>query len=224
MLLSVIIPAYDDALGLAVTLAEWVPVVRAVGAEVIVVDDGSRDGTAAVAHAAGVRVVAHAANRGYGAAVKTGLGVARGESVLLVDADGSYPAASFEAMWAARAHDTVIGARTSEPDWLKRGPKAVLFAFAGWVAGARVPDLNTGLRLVRTELLRGWSGALPERFSATTTMTMAALLEGRSVAWVETAYRPRVGRSKFHPIADTWRLMRQILRSREHFGARLTER
>jgi len=216
--LTAIIPVYNERLALAATLAEWIPVLNDVHAEILVIDDGSTDGAFDTASGfVGFKVLRHDYNRGYGAALKTGLAAATGELILTLDADGTYPASSFPAMWAARHADMVIGARASEPDRLKAFAKSLVFAFAGLVAGSRIPDLNTGLRLVRRDLARQWAGSLPDGFSATTTMTMAALIERRSIAWVPIDYRRRIGPSKFHPITDTLRLTRQVIRSRSLF-------
>ncbi len=216
--LTAIIPVYNERLALVSTLAEWVPALTGVGAEILVIDDGSTDGAFDVATGFGnVSVLRHAVNRGYGAALKTGLAAATGELILTIDADGTYPASSFPAMWAERQADMVIGARSSEPDRLKAVAKSLIFAFAGLVAGARIPDLNTGLRLVRLDLARQWASSLPDGFSATTTLTMAALIEHRTIVWVPIDYRRRIGPSKFHPIKDTFRLTRQVVRSRSLF-------
>jgi len=216
--LTAIIPVYNERQALASTLAEWVPALTEVGAEILVIDDGSTDGAFDGAIGFGnVTVLRHATNRGYGAALKTGLAAATGELILTLDADGTYPASSFPPMWAARDAHMVIGARSSEPDRLKAVVKSLVFALAGLVAGTRIPDLNTGLRLVRSDLARQWASSLPDGFSATTTMTMAALLERRTIVWVPIDYRRRIGPSKFHPIKDTLRLTRQVIRSRSLF-------
>lgn len=218
--LSVIIPVFNERAALRPTLDEWLPVLANVDAQVIVVDDGSVDGTAeALTPQDGVLLVSHDRNRGYGAAIKSGLLHATGELVLMVDADGTYPASAFVPLWRHRAADMVIGARRREPDPLKALVKRAIFIAAGLVAGAAIPDLNTGLRLVKRSLLLRWQDALPDGFSTTTTLTMAALLERRSVVWVPIDYRPRIGRSKFHPLRDTSRLMRQVLVSRHRFRA-----
>jgi len=228
--LTLVIPVFEEEAAVAATLDEWLAALDHLFAtpasyEVLLVDDGSRDGTPAIlAHyAAGahgpaakgdIRVVRHAQNAGYGRALKSALALARAPWILTVDADGTYPAAALPALWALRVdHDMVIGARRHEPDPLKSAVKRTLFALAAALAARPVPDLNTGLRLVRRDLLRGWQPDLPDGFSATTTMTMAALVSGLRVAWVETDYRRRLGRSKFHPIRDTARLTRQIVRT-----------
>lgn len=229
--LTVVIPVFDEEAALVATLDEWLLALdrllpRGAGAsyEVILVDDGSRDGTPALLAAYAkddIRVACHAHNLGYGRALKTALALARAPWILTVDADGTYPADALPALWHLREHaDMVIGARRHEPDPLKSIVKRALFELAARLAGRPVPDLNTGLRLVRRDLLHAWQDALPDGFSATTTMTMAGLVEGHRVAWVETDYRRRLGRSKFHPIHDTARLTRQIVRTWLRFRRR----
>ncbi|MDH3733035.1 MAG: glycosyltransferase family 2 protein [Gemmatimonadota bacterium] len=202
---SVIIPALDEAAhvaaeieGVAGQLAglDW-------SYEILVVDDGSSDDTAERAAAAGARVLRHRQNRGYGASLKTGIANARFDWILITDADGTYPAEEIPRILAAsEANAMVVGARTgadvSVP--LSRRPaKWFLRKLAGYLAGQRLPDLNSGLRLMRRDLVERYEHLLPSGFSFTTTITLAAACNGHDVEYVSINYRKRLGESKIRP-------------------------
>jgi glycosyltransferase involved in cell wall biosynthesis len=205
---SVVIPAYNEA----AHVAEQVRTVQAVMArtgwryELIVVDDGSTDGTAErAAQVAGVRVLRRKRNRGYGAALKLGIGVAKYGWILITDADGTYPAEAIPELLAASADsDMVVGARTGSSvqiPLIRRPPKAFLRLLASYLAGQPLPDINSGLRLMRADLVRRYEHLLPSGFSFTTTMTLAAACNDHSVEYVPIDYHSRLGSSKMRPRA-----------------------
>lgn len=202
---SVVIPAYNEGEHIAPGLEQ----VRSAFAEtdwefeIIVVDDGSVDDTAGVAAATGVRVVQHRRNRGYGAALKTGIATARYQWILITDADGTYPAESIPTL-LARAHenDMVVGARIGSKvniPLIRRPPKWFLRKLAGYLAGRRLPDLNSGLRLMRKDLIERYKHLLPSGFSFTTTITLAAACNDHDFEYVSIDYHARLGQSKIRP-------------------------
>jgi glycosyltransferase involved in cell wall biosynthesis len=205
---SVIIPANDEA----AHVAEQVRAVQSVMAttgwtfEVIVVDDGSTDGTAEKAAAVGgVRVLRRHRNRGYGAALKLGIAHARYAWLLITDADGTYPVEAIPKLLAASDDmDMVVGARTGEKvriPLLRRPPKAFLTWLASYLAGQKLPDINSGLRLMRADLVRRYEHLLPSGFSFTTTITLAAAVNDHNVEYVPIDYHARLGHSKMRPRA-----------------------
>jgi glycosyltransferase involved in cell wall biosynthesis len=208
---SVVIPAYNEEAGIA-------PVVAALAAlgfgEVLVVDDGSTDATAARAAAAGARVIRHPYNKGNGAAVKTGIREARGDTVLLLDADGQHdPAEALSLVEPIGTYDMVIGARSARDQAATRAlGNAVFNALASWLSGTRVPDLTSGFRAARRELLLEILPLLPNGFSYPTTSCLAFLKAGHNVAFVPVRARPRVGTSKIRPLRDGVRFLLIILR------------
>jgi len=200
---SVVIPAYNEA----AHVAEQVRAVREVMArtgwtfEVIVVDDGSTDGTAEkAAEVADVRVLRRKRNRGYGAALKLGISKARYDWILITDADGTYPVEAIPELLAhSTDHDMVVGARTGasvQIPLIRRPPKAFLRLLASYLAGQSLPDINSGLRLMRTDLVRRYEHLLPSGFSFTTTITLAAACNDHSVEYVPIDYHARLGASK----------------------------
>lgn len=222
--LSVVIPAYDEESGVA-------QVVRGIqstlqdGAqpyEIIVVDDGSTDRTGALAEGLGVTVIRHARRLGYGAALKTGIRAAAGEWILICDADGTYPSDAIPALLAlSETHDMVVGARTGavvDAPVLRRIAKGVLRRLASYLSESAIPDLNSGLRVFRKEAVIPYFPILPSGFSFTTTITLALLCNGGSVAYVPIDYHRRQGRSKIQPVRETINFIILILRTITYFN------
>jgi glycosyltransferase involved in cell wall biosynthesis len=228
--LSVVIPAFNEAAGIGPVLDELASILARAGLqhEILVVDDGSSDGTAEVVSSlAGrlpaVRLVRHPANRGYGAALKTGIRAARAEVVAITDADGTYPSEPLPELYRRLVDEQaemVVGARTGEhvhiPP-LRRPAKAVLRRLANYVTGKTIPDLNSGLRVFRRETALERFHLISDGFSFTTTITLALLARNRPVIFVPIDYRRRTGSSKIRPFADTFNFLVLILRISIYF-------
>lgn len=202
---SVIIPACDEEESIAGVLAELRGVLEDCGEyELVVVDDGSTDMTARAASEAGARVMAHASNRGYGAALKTGIRAARYDRIVITDADGTYPASFIPGLLASLEEcDMVVGARTGGQvhiPLVRRPGKWILRTLTQYVTGSSVPDFNSGLRAFRRSLFLQYRHLLPDKFSFTTTITVACLCDGLRVKFLPIDYRPRVGRSKMRAV------------------------
>ena len=202
---SVVIPAFNEA----EHVAQEIDSVRTVMAatdwtfEILVVDDGSTDGTAEAAAATGARVLRRAQNRGYGASLKLGTAQARYDWILITDADGTYPVDAIpEILNMATTSDMVVGARVGKSvkvPLIRRPAKWFLRRLAGYLAGQRLPDLNSGLRLMRKSLIERYLHLLPQGFSFTTTITLATACNGHAVTYVPIDYRARLGQSKIRP-------------------------
>lgn len=222
---SVVLPAYNEQEAIQRVLNEIVDVLadEPILWEIVVVDDASTDETAAVAEqfARGcwqceVRVIRCPERRGAGAARKVGIRQARGELVVMLDADGTYPAEAIpELLRYFPAYDQVNGARTSEQGtlpWLRRPAKWLIRQLASYLTGQKIPDLNTGLKAFKREVMLEWLWVVPDGFSCVTTMTLAFLTNGYAVKYVPIRYRPRIGHSKFHPVKDTMAYLATVLR------------
>lgn len=202
---SVIIPALDEAEHVAAEIDGVRAHLEPTGwsYEVIVVDDGSSDDTSERAAAAGARVLRHRRNRGYGASLKTGIAHSKFDWILITDADGTYPAEEIPRLLAvADRNAMVVGARTGEQVAVplsRRPAKWFLRKLAGYLAGQRLPDLNSGLRLMRRDLIERYQHLLPSGFSFTTTITLAAACNGHDVEYVSINYLKRLGESKIRP-------------------------
>lgn len=196
---SVVIPAYNEAHGIAQVIKR----VRAVlpEAEIVVVDDCSQDDTATVAHKSGARVIRHPVNRGNGAAVKTGIRRARGEVVLLMDADGQMDPRYIPDLLGgiAAGYDMVVGARTRETQGdsiFRRWGNRALDALGSYLVETEVRDLTSGYRAMRRDVIMEFINLLPNRYSYPTTSTLALLKAGYHVGYVPvTGQRRQGGRS-----------------------------
>jgi glycosyltransferase involved in cell wall biosynthesis len=209
---SVVIPAFNEEGAIGTVVAE----ARAIAPwhEVMVVDDGSRDGTAAAAERAGARVVRHPYNKGNGAAVKTGIRQSTGSVVLLMDADGQHaPEDMLRLVAGIGVHDMVIGARSaSDQTWIRALGNQVFQRLASWLTGRPIPDLTSGFRAARRELLLEVVHLLPNRFSYPTTSCLSFLKSGYNVAFEPIKARHRVGTSKISPLRDGVRFLLIILK------------
>jgi glycosyltransferase involved in cell wall biosynthesis len=199
---SVVIPAFNEEKALLDQLHEINQVLKAaeIAYEIIVVDDGSIDGTQVAALSTGARVFKHFANLGYGAALKTGIHAAANEVIVIIDADCTYPADQIPFMLEKLSEsDMVIGARIGEKvhiPWTRRIAKWFLHILAQRITGKRIKDLNSGLRAFRRSCIMQYFPILPDKFSFTTTSTLAYLADGYRIVDHPIDYHPRVGRSK----------------------------
>lgn len=207
--LSLILPAKNEAAALGPLLARLRE--RFPEAELIVVDDGSTDDTAALAQRAGARVVRHPVSLGNGAAVKSGARAATGEVLVFMDADGQHDPDDIPRLLARldEGYDMVVGARdgTSQAS-LGRGLANRLYnRLAGYMTGHRIPDLTSGFRAVRAAKFRRFLYLLPNGFSYPTTITMAFFRSGYPVAYVPIHAARRIGRSHLKPWKDGLRFL-----------------
>ncbi len=200
---SVVIPAYNEA----DVIGEVVAALAAAASwhEIIVVDDGSHDGTGARACAAGATVVTHPYNKGNGAAVKSGIRRATGEFVLIIDGDGQHRPDDARRLAAKLGeYDLVVGARatSSQANQGRRFGNSMLNRFASYLTGREIPDLTSGFRGARRECLGEFLHLLPNGFSTPTTTTLAFIKAGYNVGFEPTDARARVGKSKIRLARD----------------------
>ncbi len=223
---SIVIPTYNEERGAPPVMRETIDLLREkldgkVQFEIIIVDDGSTDKTSEVLKPyekeRNFRVVRHPRNRGYGAAIKTGIRYAHHHWIMITDADGTYPAEHIPEILAAREPDgMVVGARIGEHahvPLIRRPPKWVLRKLAELLSGNEIPDLNSGLRVFPRTVANRFRSILPNQFSFTTTITLAMFAAGYGVKYLPINYRRREGRSKIRPIADTLNFLKLIIRT-----------
>lgn len=223
--LTVAIPARNEEANIGPLLVELGRVLAPLQAdgldvEIVVVDDGSTDGTPTIAAAHGATVVTHADSLGNGAAVKRGIRTAARDWVLLLDGDGQHPPADIPAMLAlAERYDMVVGSREGRGGaWHRNVANKIYNGLASYVTGRRIPDLTSGFRLVRADALKSFVYLLPNTFSYPTTITLAMLRAGYSVAFHPIAVRPRRGKSHIRLLADGSRFLMIILRIATFFA------
>lgn len=221
--LSVVIPAYNEENGIAEIAARVlsvVPSLQKVGVErleLLVVDDGSRDRTAEVAqNIAGVTLIRHPKNKGYGAALKTGFSKASGELIGFLDADGTYPPEYFPQLCQAALNgaDLVIGSRMAgEKSRMPFTRRVGNFFFANLLtllSRQKVTDSASGMRVFKKEILRQIY-PLPDGLNLTPVMSTRAVHEGINIKEVPIPYSERVGRSKLSVIRDGRIFMQSML-------------
>ncbi len=202
---SIVIPAFNEGPHVASQIRKIAEVMDGTGwkYEIVVVDDGSTDGTAEAAAAEGVRVLRHRRNRGYGAALKRGIDTTQHPWILISDADGTYPASAIpDLLECAEDSEMVVGARITahrKIPLMRRPAKWFLTRLASYLAREKLPDLNSGLRLIRRDLVDTYRHLLPSGFSFTTTITLAAACDDHDVTYVPIDYLERKGTSKIRP-------------------------
>ena len=185
--LTIVLPALNEEAPLATFLPQLVVIARQHDWEIVVVDDGSSDNTSGTALTAGAQVLRHERQRGYGAALKTGIRSTTRPYLALMDGDGQHTTASLlTVLEHCGEADMIIGARLSlrDSDVWRRPGKWLLQRLATYIAQEPIPDLNSGLRVINREVLARYIHLCPDGFSFTTTITLAFLDRRRSVRYV----------------------------------------
>jgi glycosyltransferase involved in cell wall biosynthesis len=222
--ISIIIPVYNEERAVYNTLEELKNVLKRVKnkCEIIVVNDCSKDRTAEILDKiSGIKVLTNRKNKGYGASLKRGIQEAKGKWIMITDADGTYPIKDIPRFLPyLQDYDMVIGARVGKhvSDILpRRIAKWFLIRLASYIAGQRIPDLNSGLRIFKRDIaLRFWS-LFPEKFSFTSTITLACMTNGYDVKYIPINYYKRKGKSTIHPIKDFVGFTQLIIRIVTYF-------
>ena len=217
--ISIVIPAYNEAGAIEPTLKALREMIAKSGltAELIVVDDGSKDGTGDLVETFDdVRLIRHRQNKGYGASLKTGIRQASFPNIVITDADGTYPIDMIPTLVRdIGPFDMVVGARTGEQvqiPLVRRPAKAALNRLANYLSGMEIPDLNSGLRVMKRDVVLNFFRLLPSGFSFTTSVTLAMLTNDYNVSFVPIDYFQRTGSSKINPIKDTVNFFSLVIR------------
>jgi glycosyltransferase involved in cell wall biosynthesis len=218
---SIVIPAYNEAPAIEATVARARAALAAlpgVAGEIVVVDDGSADATGAIAAAAGVRIIRHPHNLGYGRSLKDGIAAAAHETIVIIDADGTYPIEDLGRLLQPmqEGHDMVVGARTGVQyagGLLKHPLRRVLTFLVEFTTGRNVPDVNSGFRVFSRATATRYFGQLCDTFSFTTSLTLAYMMTGKFVAYVPITYAERVGATKVRLFRDTLRTLQYIVQA-----------
>ena len=220
---TIVIPAYNEEKGIAKVLEGLKSVNQ--NYEIIVVDDGSEDNTSKIVkNYSNVKLISHHSNLGYGSALKTGIKYASGKVIIITDADGTYPNERIPDLVNILKQgnfDMVVGARVGENvkiPLIRKPAKWFINKLANFLAGTKIPDLNSGLRVMKKEVLEKFIKILPDGFSFTSTITLAMLINGYSVKYVPIDYFKRKGKSKIRPIHDTLNFIQLIIRTVLYFN------
>jgi glycosyltransferase involved in cell wall biosynthesis len=189
--------------------------------EIIVVDDGSQDETAKRAREAKATVISHPYNIGPGAAIKTGIRHARGKFLIILDGDGQHPPEDIPRLLEKLGpYDMVVGARTSQSDsdFHRDMANRVYNWFASYVCGHKIDDLTSGFRAIKGDIARGFVYLLPNTYSYPTTLTLAIVHSGYSLAYVSIVASRRVGKSKIKLFKDGPRFLLIIFKVATFFS------
>ena len=222
--ISVIIPAYNEEQAIGSVLDDIQTAFREqnLEGEIIVVDDGSTDSTPQIVREKGAVLVQHEKNTGYGAALKTGVKASKNETLVIIDADGTYPVESIPVLLAqADGCDMVVGSRSGKNVHLSlvRMPvKWFLRILANYLTDTKIPDLNSGMRILKKGVLLKYLYLLPSGFSFTSTITLSLLTNNHTIKYIPIDYYKRKGRSKIRSIKDTLKFLQLIIRTVMYFN------
>jgi glycosyltransferase involved in cell wall biosynthesis len=225
-MISVVIPALNERDAIVETVKRTRSVLTGadlVPFEIIVVDDGSDDGTGELARGLGARVVTHPHNVGYGRSLKAGITVAKYDLIVITDADGSYPIEEIPSL-VERYHagyDMVVGSRTGKQyreSMLKAPLRAMLKAIVEFTANRSIPDINSGLRVFSRAVSMNYFNHLSDTFSFTTSLTLAYMMNAKFVAYQDIDYHERVGRSKVRLFRDSMRTLQYVVEAATYYN------
>lgn len=225
---SVLVPCFNEETAIGETIEKLDNALAKLGEfEIVAINDGSTDRTLARLRELEERfprlkIVNHDRNRGYGAALKTGMRNASSELIAIIDADGTYPIEDLPALVElAKDYDMVVGARTGADvtySSIRKIPKFFLRKWINWIVNMKVPDINSGMRVFRKNMAQKFVRVLPNGFSFTITITISSLRNNYRVHFEPINYFQRTGKSKIHPIKDTLRFMQIIGRTGMYFA------
>lgn len=225
---SVLVPCYNEENAIDETIQKLDDALSSLESyEIVAVEDGSADRTLERLNALKqrfprLRVIPHDRNRGYGAALKTGMRHADAELIAIIDADGTYPIHDLpKLVHIAKDYDMVVGARTGANvtySTVRKIPKFFLHRWVNWIVNVKVPDINSGMRVFRKSMAQKFIRILPNGFSFTITITISSLRNNYRVHFEPIDYYQRKGNSKIHPIKDTLRFVQIIGRTGMYFA------
>lgn len=216
---SIVIPAYNEGSVIAITIFE-IQKILAINnmkeAEIIVVDDGSDDKTNEMSNKAGAITITHPHNIGYGRSLKDGILAASNDTIIITDADGTYPLEVIPILFAEynRGYDMVVGARRGEnyyESFTKKVLRLILKGLVEFTAGRKIPDINSGMRIFSRSAVIPYFSKLCNTFSFTTSLTLAYMMNGAFVKYIPIDYKKREGKSKVRLFRDSLRTLQFII-------------
>lgn len=213
--LTVIIPAYNEEEGIGQSLESLIPLAKENNFNVLVINDGSSDKTQEIVESKDVGLINHPFNKGYGAALKTGIKAAETEYIALYDADGQHRPIDLLALWDnLGTRDMLVGMRgkDSHQDWMRKPGKWVLLKTANFLTGIKIPDLNSGLRIIKRDCLINRLHLFSDSFSFSTTSTVAFFNLGLYVDYHPIKVNKRVGTSTVRQLKHGTNTLLLILR------------
>lgn len=222
--LSIIVPVYNERKVIEKTVLQLAQIKKDIDfdMEIILIDDGSNDGTEDILNKLtqeDFQVINHPRNLGYGAALKTGIRAAKYAYIAITDADKTYPNERIPEFFhevLEKDLDMLVGARTGDNvkiSLIRKPAKWILNKIANYLADVKIPDINSGFRVMKKEVVELFLNMLPGGFSFTMTITLAMEINGYSVKYEPIDYFGREGKSKIKPIEDTLNFIQLIIRT-----------
>ena len=218
--ISIIIPALDEEGTVENTIRGCQSIISSldIDGEVIVIDDGSSDKTANIAETCGARVLVNLQNLGYGRALKKGIGAAKFDTIIICDADGTYPTEEIPGLLNEykKGFNCVVGMRTGKhykESILKMPLRSILRFLVEFTAGRKIPDINSGLRVFSKKEIMSYFNHLSDTFSFTTSQTLAYMMTGKYVSYLPIEYHKRIGKTKVRLFRDSLRTLQQIIQA-----------
>lgn len=222
-MISVVIPAMNEKETIGETVSEIRGVLTEIESEIIVVDDGSTDDTLNIAKSAGAVLISHPHNLGYGAAIKSGIRQAKFDTIVITDADGTYPNQLIPQLLEQYnlGFDMVVSERTGNHYFesvIKSPLRWILKVLVEFASGRKVPDPNSGLRVFSKEKSSQYFKFTSNTFSFTTSLTLAYMMNGLFVSYFPVPYYKRKGKSKVRLFRDTLRTLQYIIEAIIYFN------
>lgn len=227
--ISIVIPALNEEKGLKATIENIItvfncfPMGTLLHYEIVVVDDGACDNTAAVAQEyAVVKLVRHPQNAGYGRSLKDGIDAATYDTIIITDADGTYPVQDIPKLYEkyAQGFDMVVGTRTGanyRQSLFKFSLRRVLKFMVEWASGKKIDDINSGFRIFSGTEIKKFYFHLCDTFSFTTSLTLTYMMTGKFVTYIPTEYYVREGKTHVKLFRDSVRTFTYVLKQILYF-------
>jgi glycosyltransferase involved in cell wall biosynthesis len=225
-MISIVIPAFNEEGAILNTIQSIKKVLtdsKYKKYEIIVVDDASTDKTRKIALTAGAKVISKIQNLGYGHSLKLGISSAKYDTILITDADGTYPIYEIPNLINTfkQGFDLVIGARTGKiyrENFVKHPLRIILKFLVEFAASREIRDPNSGLRVFSKREILPLFPTLCNRFSFTTSMTLAFMMLQKSVKFIDIKYDARVGKSKVKLFSDSLLTLQYIIQAINYYN------
>tara|TARA_B100001559_G_scaffold315672_1_gene317944 strand:+ start:57 stop:920 length:864 start_codon:yes stop_codon:yes gene_type:complete len=224
--LTIIVPVFNEEDSISSTFSKINDTLKKtdINYEIIAIDDGSDDSSFNLLREHDFIIVEkHKINKGYGASIKTGLRLAKFDSICITDADGTYPNEKISELYDVYIEDKLdmlVASRTGENvsyPFIKKIPKFFIIKLANYITNYSIPDINSGLRIFDKALALKFFHLYPNGFSFTTTITLSLLCAEYKVDFYPIDYFARIGKSKIKPIKDTIGFFKLLLKMSMYF-------
>ncbi len=227
-MISIIIPVYNEENAIAETIHKCQQVIKEIGnadSEIIIVDDASEDKSNFNAQKPGVKVITHTHNLGYGKSLKDGILAASNDTIVITDADGTYPIEMIPTLLKSynNGNNMSVGKRQwriYKESLFKVISRKILNKLVTFSTNKAIPDTNSGLRIFSKIEVLPFLSDLCNTFSFTTSLTLAFLMTGKLVEYIPVEYHPRIGKTKVKPIRDSLITLKFIFKSLKRYNPR----